>query len=268
MNGCPPIKPRHIGVAGAGLLLLSAVALWLASLQRVEQVAGFKPVTLDSGAGYAIERWQLPVQQRWLYLWGMGLCLVGTGTLTVVKVDEDSTLLNLETLRQDIPDTITVLTAHTQQFLATGIQTAVDWTVLIGGRTAKTIYLRTAPAPLKDAITQMAADRTWFKQFLKARHNWVTGKTGSGKTFLTLALIADWLQDNPDGTITICDLAYGKPDENGFINDWLGLPVDYIRMEPETIAATIQLELEELETRRKQGQEAAKNRKCQSTTGD
>ena len=70
---CPPIRPRHIGVAGAGLLLLSAASFWLASTQHTEQVGGFRPVRSDSGsAGYAIERWQLPSRHRWLFLSSMG----------------------------------------------------------------------------------------------------------------------------------------------------------------------------------------------------
>ncbi|KAM3114053.1 AAA family ATPase [Phormidesmis sp. 146-33] len=260
MSPYPPLNARHIGVAGAGILLTSAAALWLASMQHVEQVGGFRPVQSANGAGYAIERWQVPTSHRWLYLAGMSACLSETGLLTIVRIGDD-TLLNIETLREDIPETIQVLCAQANQFIAAGLQLVFSVALLTGKRTAKFVYLRTAPVPVKDAIAQLAVDRTWFGKFLKARHNWVTGRTGSGKTFLTLALIVDWLEENPDGILTICDLAYGKPDENGWINDWLGLPVEYIRMEPDTIAATVEAEREELDDRRHEGQEAAKRGK-------
>lgn len=258
-----PLKPRHIGVLGASVLLTAAAALWLASMQRVEKVGGFRPVQGDSGAaGYAIERWEMPTRHRWLYLAGMAGCLAATATLMIVRTGEsDRTLLNIETLSEDIPDTIVVVNAHLNQFVASGLQVTLSWALLTGKRTGKFLYLRTAPAPIQDAIAQLEADRTWFRKFLKARHNWVTGRTGAGKTFLVLALIVDWLEVHPDGIITICDLAYGKPDENGFVNDWLGLPVDYVRMESDTIVAAVQAERTEMEARRKEAQAAAREGK-------
>jgi hypothetical protein len=258
-----PLKPRHIGVIGAGILLTSAAALWVASMQRVEKVGGFRPVRSETGtAGYAVERWETPTPHRWFYLAGMAACLTGTGLMTIVRIGEgDRTLLNLETFREDMPDTIEVLSAHFNQFLADGLQETFSWLLLSGQRTSKFLYLRTAPAPVQDMIAQLEADRSWFRKFLKARHNWVTGRTGAGKTYLVLALIIDWLTTNPDGVITICDLAYGKPDEDGWINDWLGVPVDYIRMEPDAIAAAVDAEREELESRRKEGQTAAREGK-------
>jgi len=110
------LKPRHIGVAGAGVLQGAAAALWLASMQSTELVAGFKPVLLHiGGAGYAVERWQIPTQHRWFYLGGMTLCLIGAGSLAVVKVG-DETLLNIETLPDDIPETILVITCSDLQY--------------------------------------------------------------------------------------------------------------------------------------------------------
>lgn len=255
-----PLKLRHLGILGAGILLTTAAALWLASMQRVEKVGGFRPVQAQTGAaGYAIERWETPPTHRWLYLLGMTLCLGATATLTLVPSGEgDRTLLNLETLREDIPDTIEVVGLHFNQFLASGLQATFSWMLLSGKRTGKVLYLRTAPAPIQDAIAQLDADRTWFRKFLNARHNWVTGRTGAGKTYLVLALIVDWLEANPDGIITICDLAYGKPDENGFVNDWLGLPVEYIRMESDEIVAAVAAERTEMEDRRKAAQAAAR----------
>lgn len=260
MSYLRPLKPRHIGIIGAGVLLTSAVALWLASMQRVDKIGGFKPFqTGDGGAGYALEHWIEPPKYRWLYLAGMAACLGATATLTIVRSGEgERTLLNIETLSEDIPDTIEVLTAHFNQFAATGLQTTFSWVLLTGKKTGRVLYLRTAPAPMQDAIAQLEADRGWFRKFLKARHNWVTGRTGAGKTYLVLALIVDWLEANPDGIITICDLAYGKPDEKGFVNDWLGLPVEYIRMEVDEIAAAVQAERAEMEERRKEAQTAAK----------
>lgn len=260
---CRPLEPRHIGIMGAGILLTAAAALWLASMQRLEKVGGFRPVRAENGsAGYAIERWETPPAHQWLYLAGMAGCLAATAMLTIVKSGEgDRTLLNIETLRDDIPDTIEVVGLHLNQFAASGLQTTFSWLLLTGQRTGKTLYLRTAPAPVQDAIAQMDADRNWFRKFLKARHNWVTGRTGAGKTFLVLALIVDWLEQNPDGIITICDLAYGKPDENGFVNDWLGLPVGYIRMEADEIVAAVAAERAEMEERRKEAQTAAREGK-------
>jgi hypothetical protein len=235
-------------------------------MQSTELFAGFKPVLLQQGgAGYAVERWQIPTQHRWFYLGGMTLCLIGVGSLAVVKVG-DETLLNIETLSDDIPETIQVITAHTNQLLSDGIGTALSWALLSGKKTARLVYLRTAPVPVKDAIAQLALEKTWFKRFLAAPHNWVVGETRAGKSYLVCKLLIVFFESNPDGVVTICDINYGKPTNTGELSDWLGIPPTYIRSDFAEISAAFAAEVEELERRRQVCKECGYSRKASDRT--
>lgn len=83
----------------------------------------------------------------------------------------------------------------------------------------------TVGARPQSTVDRMAANESEvFSKFLKAPHNWICGKTNSGKTFLLLRLVWDWLNANPGGELIICDRNYGKPDrETGEVFDWNGI---------------------------------------------
>lgn len=101
------------------------------------------------------------------------------------------------------------------------------------------------------AQLERMVDDDWVPGFLK-RSKLVCGVTRSGKTTFFLHEIANFFERYPDGHLTICDLNYGKPDEDGNINTWFDLPRDrFVRVCYEEIYDSIKGEWEELERRKK-----------------
>jgi len=112
------------------------------------------------------------------------------------------------------------------------------------------IILKHLPEPLNQISEQMDGQEL-FRKFLQFPHNRIVGPTGSGKTFLLCALLVQWLQDNPDGIVTICDINYGKPDRTtGEIFDWLGMPLAAIRYSEAEIFQSLKSEVQTLSTRK------------------
>lgn len=259
------LRPRHLGVAGAALLLSCATAFWLGSLQQEEIVGGFKPTQMQTTngqvvPGYAVERWKVPTRFRVIYLALMAGCLGGVGLLAVVADDEGNTLLDLETLAGDIPDTVLALSHAANQLTAGAIQEGVDWALISGKRTAKFVFLRTAPTPIKDWVKDLERNNTWLSRFYKVhKMKRIVGRSRGGKTTIALAVYAHCLEaSNGEIDINICDRNYGKPNEEGEINDWLGTPLAYIHDTDEKIEAALDAEFEHLETRIRAYKSAAK----------
>lgn len=117
----------------------------------------------------------------------------------------------------------------------------------------RVIAIRAFPSPIRSRFEQMEAaqqSQIVFEKFLKAPHNRLAGKTKAGKTFLLLKLLIDWLEANPNGVITICDINYGKPDrDTGEPFYWNGFPVECIRSNPAEILEASRAEVAELRQR-------------------
>lgn len=125
---------------------------------------------------------------------------------------------------------------------------------------ASRVVLKNLPEPLA-GITQQVDSRELFQKFLKFPHNRIVGPTGSGKTFLLCALLTQWLKDNSDGIITICDINYGKPDRvTGEIFDWLSMPLAAIKYSESEISHALENEVQILTQRKEVCRQAAINK--------
>jgi hypothetical protein len=67
-------------------------------------------------------------------------------------------------------------------------------------------------------------DQGYAKFKTNSIHAKITGGTGSGKTFLSWDYLASWVERHQGkGQVLIGDVNYLKPDNKGFVNDWLGI---------------------------------------------
>ena len=106
------------------------------------------------------------------------------------------------------------------------------------------LAVNAAPIQIKTWIQQTSADTSWFERWLRG-HNRIAGETESGKTTLAEAALIHYLSVNPNTTIAIGDINYGKRDK-----DWCKLDPAYIYTELDQIAAIIDHEYKELASRR------------------
>lgn len=122
------------------------------------------------------------------------------------------------------------------------------------------VALKNLPEPLSH-VTKQVNSREVFQKFLKFPHNRIVGPTGSGKTFLLCALLVQWLQNNPDGIVTIADINYGKPDRTtGEVFDWLGMPLQAVKFNESDIFQTLENEVRVLSERKELCRLAAINK--------
>ncbi|MGE5659063.1 MAG: ATP-binding protein [Actinomycetota bacterium] len=159
-------------------------------------------------------------------------------------------LIDLESLPEDTAETLGVLAKHGVAIASELLRDGISFTMATGTSGAKTLYLLTAPTPVKNWVDDLVQNQSWFPQFLRG-HARVTGETGAGKTFLVLKLLTDWVENNPSTSLTICDLNYGKPNpRTGRLNDWLGIDPGYVHSQVNRIVSAVSSEFEELERRR------------------
>lgn len=250
---------RHICILSASIL--SAGAFGFAALSFAETADfAIKPTE----ANYLINRRQFPLPSREMCWLLMGGCLVGVGAIATGRDNQGQPLIDFQAdrLAEDLADTANICSGVVGGAIATVTAKGLDFALIAGKKTAKTIYLHTAPQKLKDALEELEAERTWFDKFLSAPHNRLAGKTRSGKTILTFKLLIDYLiKHEGHCDLLIADINYGKPDEDGRLNDWLGIPSAYIRTEFEEIERAISQEVEELNRRRRICKEAAQSGK-------
>lgn len=121
----------------------------------------------------------------------------------------------------------------------------------------RSLYIRLKePQPMFKTKVQLLAeqllqDAEWFESFTR-RSKIICGNTGDGKTTLQLYDVAIFLNQHPDGHLTICDMDYGSSHEGSEPNYWFDLPRDrYIRVTYEEIRDAILDEYEIMEKRAK-----------------
>lgn len=228
MNSQPHPNPRHYGTGLFFLLVFLALFLYSLSFQKVER-SRFRMT--DEGVQH--QKWAEPAPHSKSALWGSLACLVGAGAIAT-----NEKLLNSETFAKDSLETLAILSANSNKLLANGCQLVLKTSLKVGKKTAKQVWISAAPAPIQTALDRKLKQSNWFGRFLKAPHIWVAGHTGGGKSSLLKALIVEELKRDPSVQITICDTHYGAVD-NGEVNDWMGIPEDYVASELESIAAVI-----------------------------
>lgn len=199
-----------------------------------------------------LEAWSRPTKHRGVFLFGMTVCFAGAGLLLAAKVDEEP-LICPATLGDDTIDTLQVLAGLSNQVIAATWQIGAVWATASGKSAARVIHNRLLPAPIKQRVDDALENRDWTSKFMR-RNGIIVGLSRSGKTTLTKLLIISFVQENLDGFLRICDRNYGKPDpETGEINNWMGLPIEYIAYRDQDIWDAIDGFHEELDRRRNVG---------------
>lgn len=94
------------------------------------------------------------------------------------------------------------------------------------GTGGKFLYDLTIPPEVQSIFeSKLAEFDNGYSQFKSnSIHAKITGATGSGKTYLAWDYLASWVEKHQcKGQILVADINYLKPDNNGKVNDWLGI---------------------------------------------
>lgn len=94
------------------------------------------------------------------------------------------------------------------------------------GTAGRFLYDLTIPPEVQSIFeSKLAEFDNGYGQFKSnSIHAKITGATGSGKTYLAWDYLASWVERHQGkGQVLIGDINYLKPDNNGKVNDWLGI---------------------------------------------
>jgi hypothetical protein len=243
------------GVAIATTLGLSAIGLFSAASTQIEDLKGISPFQNKSGEwGHTLVIEQKPLSNSGLlFLVGLG-CLGGVAGLVL----GDEPLLRIEDLPRTIPDTLSKTIAWTVFGIGQSLDTLGDYGEK-GYAKSSQLIIRAIPPEIKSKFQSIKNDSGWVSEFLSLPHQRLTGGTGSGKSKLLGLIISQWLENNPDGQLFIADPNYGKPDNDGYLNNWFGLDNQWIKQPDDEIDALIDYVHSQLDERIKCCVEGAKN---------
>ena len=254
------VKPNSFsrdnwGVAIATILGSSAIGLFSAASVQIEDLKGISPYQSQKGEwGHVLVIEQKPVDNSIiLYLMGLG-CL---GALAGLILGADS-MVKLEDLPRTVPDTL----AKSVSWTVWGVGQTLDRLGDYGEKgyaKSSQLIIRAIPPEIKSKFQSIKNDSGWVSEFLSLPHQRLTGGTGSGKSKLLGLIISQWLENNPDGQLFIADPNYGKPDNDGYLNNWFGLDNQWIKQPDDEIDALIDYVHGKLDERIKACVEGAKN---------
>ncbi len=254
------VKPNSFtkdnwGVAIATILGSSAIGLFSAASVQVEDLKGISPYQSQKGEwGHVLVIEQKLVDNS-IVLYALGLgCL---GALSGIVLG-DEPLLRIEDLPRTIPDTLSKTIAWTVWGVGQTLDSLGDFGEK-GYAKSSQLIIRAIPPEIKSKFQNIKNDSGWVSEFLSLPHQRLTGGTGSGKSKLLGLVISQWLGNNPDGQLFIADPNYGKPDPDGFLNNWFGLDNQWIRQPDDEIDALIDYVHSKLDERIKCCVEGAKN---------
>ncbi|MBW4648953.1 MAG: hypothetical protein KME06_09645 [Kastovskya adunca ATA6-11-RM4] len=249
-------QAKHLAILGFVASIASAVTFWGVSLKSESYIGGFHPYLNQAQAGYQIDHGKNPIRNREFYLIMMGSSILMAGLILSADDGAGNALIDLrpDAFRKDFAETAIITGQIFNESLGTAIAGGLSWAVLRGKKTAEVVWLNTAPAQVKTALEKKTLAVTWLKEFLKAPHAWIAGRTRAGKTFLMLWILKEILKADSNVELRIWDIHYLKPDPvTGRKNDWMRLPRSYVQRKPEDIMAAFLAEDEELERRKELG---------------
>lgn len=243
------------GVAIALALTTSAISLFSVGATQVENLKGISPRQSQSGEwGQVLVIEKKPIDNSiLLYLAGLG-CLVAVSGVVL----GDDPLLNLEDLPRTVPDTLAKSVSWTIWGIGQVLDSIGDYGEK-GYQKSSQLLIKAIPPEIKSKFQAIKSDSGWVSEFLSLPHQRLTGGTGSGKSKLLGLVISQWLESNPDGQLFIADPNYGKPDPDGFLNNWFGLDTKWIKQPDDEIDTLIDHVHNQLDERIKACVEGAKN---------
>ena len=245
----PRIKNRHIAIVGAASSLIMSGVLVNNAFSSIRDIAVTEELRQDT-PGIAVNVATIPQQNApFLFLGALG-CIAGVVSLTQLKDDSGNLLIDMETLEQDIPDTVVAVGLHLAAWIGGAFSDLGNWG---GDRVTEIlrIVIKSAPPAIKSLSDRLMADDSIFQEFLSAPHNRIAGRTRSGKYFITGKLIVEYFAKyGTAARIAIADINYGKPGDDGELSDWMGLPHEYIATTLEQITELISAEHSEMMARK------------------
>ena len=254
------VKPNNFtkdnwGVAIATTLGLSSIGLFGAASTQIESLKGISPYQSQKGEwGHVLVIESKPANNAaLLFLTGLG-CL---GALSGLLLG-DEPLLSLEDLPKTIPDTLSKSVSWTVWGIGQSLDSLGDFGEK-GYAKSSQLLIKAVPPNIKSKFQAIKNDSGWVSEFLSLPHQRLTGGTGSGKSKLLGLVISQWLESNPDGQLFIADPNYGKPDPDGFLNNWFGLDNQWIRQPDDEIDSLIDYVHSKLDERIKACVDGAKN---------
>lgn len=242
-------------VAIASTLTASALGLFSAASTQIEDLKGISPFQNKSGEwGHTLVIEQKPISNSGLlFLVGLG-CLGGVAGLVL----GNEPLIKVEELPSTVPDTLNKSLAWT----VWGIGQTLDSLGEFGEKgyaKSSQLLIKAIPPEIKSKFQTIKGDSGWVSEFLDLPHQRITGGTGSGKSKLLGLVISQWLDRNPGGQLFIADPNYGKPDSDGFLNNWFGLDTKWIKQPDDEIDALIDHVHTQLDERIKACVDGARN---------
>jgi len=250
----PSIK--HAAIYGIGSLAVNVLLLWSASMVP-DITSGITGIN-DRGEPI-ISRIETPNRSKGLYLGAIAGSVIACIALARAKDEKGDHLIKLSTLSDDIGEATKILANNATCSLEFVSLRGIKF--LFGKQSvARNIVVKALPVQLVDRLSEAVTQKDWFAQFLaERRHYLICGSTGDGKSMLLNAIIIEFLKrangnTNADGTskdrLSICDINYGKRDDQGNLNTWMDLDRAFISAKTDEIMATVRSVVDELRIRR------------------
>ncbi|HEY9866392.1 MAG TPA: type IV secretory system conjugative DNA transfer family protein, partial [Candidatus Obscuribacterales bacterium] len=167
-------------------------------------------------------------------------------------------LIKVEELPSTVPDTLNKTLAWAVWGVGQGLDSLGDFGEK-GYAKSSQLLIKAIPPDIKSKFQSIKGDSAWVSEFLSLPHQRITGGTGSGKSKLLGLVISQWLERNQDGQLFIADPNYGKPDPDGFLNNWFGLDSKWIKQPDDEIDALIDHVHTQLDERIKACVDGARN---------
>jgi hypothetical protein len=249
-------SPKQAAICAIASLALNAWLLWSASM--------FPDVTcgiteFNAKGEPVISRIENPNRSKGLYLAAIANSVIAGIALARAKNEGGDRLIQKATLSEDISSTSKLLTNNAVCGLEFVSFRGAKF--LFGKQSvARNIAVKVLPVEIRDRLSEAITQKDWFAQFLaERRHYLICGSTGDGKSMLLNAIIIEFLKrangnTNADGTpkdrLSICDINYGKRDDQGNLNTWMDLDRAFISATADELMATVRSVVDELRVRR------------------
>lgn len=249
-------SPKQAAICAIASLALNAWLLWSASM--------FPDVTcgiteFNAKGEPVISRIENPNRSKNLLLMAIASSVIAGIALARAKNEGGDRLIQKATLSDDISSTSKLLTNNAVCGLEFVSFRGAKF--LFGKQSvARNIAVKVLPVEIRDRLSEAITQKDWFAQFLaERRHYLICGSTGDGKSMLLNAIIIEFLKrangnTNADGTskdrLSICDINYGKRDDQGNLNTWMDLDRAFISATTDELMATVRSVVDELRIRR------------------
>lgn len=250
----PSIK--HAAIYGIGSLAVNALLLWSASMVP-DITSGITGI--NDRREPIISRIETPNRSKGLYLGAIAGSVISCIALARAKDEKGDRLIKLSTLSDDIGEATKILANNATCSLEFVSLRGIKF--LFGKQSvARNIAVKIVPMEICDRLSEAVTQKDWFAKFLaERRHYLICGATGGGKSSLLNAIIIEFLKraegnTTPDGVskdkLLICDINYGKRDDQGNLNTWMDLDRAFISATTDELMATVRSVVDELRIRR------------------